>query len=138
MIQFQSDLFELDHGVVSVVTSKNFKVQVNCLRVIPVVNEWTQYVVTDLTGSVQVNAQKKDVNVEHEQSRAKTAVPKENSEHASVHEGEQKNFSESEICGVPEKPGNATGGISPKWIAAGAGGAGGLLLCLVLHCASPS
>ena len=55
------------------------------------------------------------------------------SQHASVHEGEQKSYDESEICGAPPQPSSAGSGISPKWIAAGGGGAG-LLICLVLHC----
>ena len=72
MGKFQNDIFELDHGVVSVVTAKSYKVRVNCIRVIPVQNEWTQYIVSDLNRSVQVSAGRKlDVNVEHEQGRGK-------------------------------------------------------------------
>lgn len=132
--KFQGDLFDLDHGVVSVVTSKSFKVRVNCIRVVPVVNDWTEYVVSDLTGSVQVNARKKDVNVEHEQKLAKPSPEKEATDHASVHEGEQKSYDSSEICGAPAPLNGAANGMSPKWIIAGAGGGGALLLCLVLHC----
>jgi hypothetical protein len=132
--KFQNDFFELDHGVVSVVTSKTFKVHVNCIRVIPVANEWTEYIVSDLSGTAQVNARKKDLNVEHEQKLGKPAAGNEASEHASVHEGEEKDYEETEICGAPPSPTSPTSGISPKWIAAGAAGGGGLLLCLVIHC----
>ena len=131
--KFEGDVFQLDHGIVSVVSSKGFKVRVNCIRVIPVVNEWTEYVVTDLTGTVEVDARKKDVNVEHEEKLAKISAQKEATENASVREGEQKKYESSEICGAPPSPTGAGSGVSPKWIAAG-GGAGGLLLCLVLHC----
>lgn len=131
--KFQGDLFELDHGVVSVVTSKSFKVRVNCIQVVPALNEWTQYVVSDLNGSVQVTAKKLDVNVERTPGRGKPTVEGEASQHDSVHEGEQKSFEESQICGTPPQPTTAGNGISPKWIAAGGGGAG-LLICLVLHC----
>jgi hypothetical protein len=132
--KLQSDFFELDHGVVSIVTSKTFKVHVNCIRVTPVVNDWTEYIVSDLSGTVQVNARKKDVNVEHEQKLGKPAAEKEASDHASVHEGEEKDYEETDICGAPPSPSSPASGISPKWIAVGAGGAGGLLLCLVIHC----
>lgn len=131
--KFQGDLFELDHGVVSVVTSRGFKVRVNCIRIVPAQNAWTQYVVSDLNGSVQVSAKKLDVNVEHEQGRGKPTPEGEASQHDTVHEGEQKSYDESEICGAPPQPSSAGNGISPKWIAAGGGGAG-LLICLVLHC----
>ena len=132
--KFQGDLFELNHGVVSVVTTKGFKVRVNCIRVEPALNEWTQYIVSDLNGSVQVSAKKLDVNVEREQGRAKPTVEGDISQKASVHEGEQKSYDESEICGAPPQPTSAGSGISPKWIALGGGGGAGLLLCLVLHC----
>ena len=132
--KFQGDLFDLDHGIVSVVTSKGFKVRVNCIRVVPVLNEWTEYIVTDLTGTVQVDARKKDVNVEHEQKLAKPTAQNAGTENASVHEGEQKRYESTEICGAPPSPSSPTSAFSPKWIAAGGAGAGGILLCLVLHC----
>ncbi|HEV2397390.1 MAG TPA: hypothetical protein VGS27_10655 [Candidatus Sulfotelmatobacter sp.] len=131
--KYDNDLFELDHGVVSVVTNKIFKIRVNCIRVIPVVNDWTKYVVADLNGTVQVSAQKLDVNVEHEHGRGKPSVANEAPQRASVHEGEQKSYDESEVCGAPPGPTTSGSGVSPKWIAAGAGGAG-LVLCVLLHC----
>ncbi len=70
--KFQGDYLELDHGSVSVGTSKGFRVEVNCIRVVPVRNEWTQYEVSDVSGTVQVAARKDDVNVEHEGGHGKT------------------------------------------------------------------
>ena len=131
--KFQGDSFELDHGVVSVVTSKSFKVRVNCILIVPALSQWTQYVVSDLNGSVQVSAKKLDVNVQREQAAGKTTVEGEASQSA-VHEGEQKTFDESEICGTRPQPSSPASGISPKWIAVGGGGGAGLLICLVLHC----
>jgi len=132
--KFQGDLFELDHGVVSVVTTKSFKVRVNCIQVVPGLNQWTQYLVSDLNGSVQVSAKKLDVNVEREPGRGKPTVEGEASQRDTVHEGEQKSYDQSEICGTPPQPSSPTSGISPKWIAAGGGVGAGLLICLVLHC----
>jgi hypothetical protein len=131
--KFQGDLLELDHGGVSVTTSRAFKVRVNCLLVVPVLNEWTQYVVTDLNGTVQVAARKLDVNVEHQRGHGKDVTETQQpQEKASVHEGEQKSYDESELCGAAARPASAGTGISPKWIIAGAGGAG-LLLLLLIH-----
>jgi len=135
--KFQADLLELDHGGVSVVTSKSFKVQVNCILVIPVLNEWTQYVVTDVNRTVQVAARKLDVNVEHERGHGKEAPePQPSQQRASVHEGEQKSYDESEVCGPAARPASALAGISPKWIAAGAAGAG-ILIWLLIHGGNP-
>src|SRR5262249_33899731 len=68
---FQGALLELDHGGVSVTTTSGFRVRVNCILVIPVLNQWTQYAVTDLNGTVDVSARKLDVNVEHERGHSK-------------------------------------------------------------------
>ncbi len=64
--KLEANLLELDHGSVSVGTSKSFKVRVNCITVVPVLSEWTQYEVNNLNGNVQVAARKDDVNVERE------------------------------------------------------------------------
>jgi hypothetical protein len=131
--KFEGDLLELDHGGVSVVTSKSFKVRVNCILVVPVLNDWTEYAVTDLNGTVQVAARKLDVNVEHERGRGKeTPENPASPQRASVHQGEQQGYDESDVCGAPARPTSAMSGINPKWIAAGAAG-GGILVWLLIH-----
>lgn len=130
--KFQGDLLELDHGGVSVTTSRAFKVRVKCILVVPVINDWTQYVVTDLNGTVQVAARKLDVNVEHERGHGKEVTgPQPSQERVSVHEGEQKSYEESEVCGPAARPTTPGLGVGPKWIIGGAAGAGILILLLV-------
>jgi hypothetical protein len=127
--KFDGDIMELDHGAVAVGTSKSFKVRVNCLKVVPVVNEWTQYEVSDLNGTVHVAAKKLDVNVEHAIHGKPSAEPQ-SSQEGSVHESQEKNYDESELCGAAAPPSSAGSGLNPKWIAAGAGGAALLILIL--------
>jgi ferric-dicitrate binding protein FerR (iron transport regulator) len=128
--QLEQDVILLDHGSVSVGTPRSFKVRVNCISIVPVQNEWTQFDVTDLTGTVEVAANKKDVNVEHTATGGKgEAAPM-----ATIHEGQHGSYDESQICGEPRRPtGAGSTSMSPKWIAVGAGG-GGLLICLIAHC----
>lgn len=130
--KFQADIFELDHGTVSVGTTKGYKVKVNCLKVVPVVNDWTQYVATDVNSNFQVAAHKLDVNVEREGITAKPTPESETQQKASVHEGEEKSYDESELCGAAAKPASPLSGISPKWIAAGAAGSG-ILIWILVH-----
>jgi hypothetical protein len=130
--KLQDDVLGLDHGGVSVGTSKSFKVRVNCITVIPVLNEWTQYEVTDLNGTVQVNARKGDVRVEMGLSREKVPPPPQTSNNTTVHEGEQAKYRESEACGAATLPTGAGSSLSPKWIAVGAGGAG-VLIWILIH-----
>lgn len=129
--KLQTNLLELDHGSVLVGTSKGFKVKLNCITVVPVLNEWTQYEVTDLNGNIQVAARKDDVNVERETDSKKPSAEPEASHGTIVHESEQKSFNQSEICGAPPRPAEASTRLNPKWIAAGAAG-GGILLCVLL------
>lgn len=133
VVKFQGDAVELDHGSVAVETSRNFKVLVQCITVVPVANEWTRYEVVDLNGSVQVSARTKDVNVKWESLGRKPSLANAGAqqEQGSVHEGEQKKYDEAEACGVPPRP-NAGTLPNPKWIAAGAGGAG-VLIWIVIH-----
>ncbi len=136
--KFQGSLLELDHGAVSVTSSREFRVRVNCIVVVPTQNDWTQYAVTDLTGTVQVSAKKLDVNVEHELSSGKQPSPTNApSERASVHEGEQQSYNETDVCGALVHPTSPMSGISPKWIAGGAAGAGGLIGILVFRGGNP-
>ncbi len=132
--RLQSNFLELDHGGVSVGTSKRFKVKVNCITVTPVVNEWTQYEVSNVNGTVQVAARKNDVQVEREADGKKPPTTVTEASHgATVHEGEQKSFDLSELCGAAAPIKGAGTGLNPKWIAYGAGGTGILLCVLLCH-----
>jgi hypothetical protein len=125
-------LLELDHGSVVVGTSKGFKVRVNCITVVPVLNKWTQYEVSDTNGTVHIAARKLDVNVNHEGHGTKSADKVNDSQKATVREGEESKRDESEVCGAAERASPAHFPVDPKWIAAGAGGTG-ILLWLLLH-----
>jgi len=129
--KLQTNLLELDHGTVFVGTSKIFKVRVNCLTAVPVLGEWTQYEVSNVNGSVQVAARKDDVNVERAMDPRKPSPAPEGAHGSTVHETEQKSFAASEICGAAAAPIGASSTLSPKWILAGAAGAG-LLLCILV------
>jgi hypothetical protein len=129
--KFQPDYIELDHGTVSVGTSRGYQVHVNCLRVVPAQNEWTNYEVADTDRNVHVAAHKDDVNVSHGDSALKQATTEgEAGERASVHEGQQQNYDETQLCGAPALA--HAGGINTKWIATSAGGAGAVIICAVL------
>lgn len=131
VVKFQGDAVELDHGSVSVETFRSFKVLVHCITVVPVANEETQYEVVDLNGSVQVSARTRDVNVKWEHSGGKKSAEDVAEQQGSVHQGEQKKYDESEVCGAPPRP-NPITLPNPKWIAAGAAGAG-VLVWVIVH-----
>src|SRR5260370_14324621 len=100
IVKFQGDVLVLEHGSVSLGTSKAMRVQVNCLTVVPVSTEWTQYEVTDVTGRVLVAARKNDIKINREGGLAKLSKEPETGGGAIVHEGEQSTREESAVCGA--------------------------------------
>jgi hypothetical protein len=134
--KFQKDVLALDHGGVSVGTSTQYKVKVNCITVIPVNPAWTQYSVTDVDGKVVVAAAKNDVRVEAELKKTPSPQTEATKNNNVVHEGEQAKYQETEVCGAP--PGPASPGSFPnvKWIAIGGGVATVVALCLAWFCKS--
>jgi hypothetical protein len=134
--KFQTDFLELDHGGVAVGTSTSFKVKVNCITVTPVVNDRTQYEVTDVNGTVQVAARKNDVNVEIHKTAGKPSAETGQSKGGTVHEGEQHSYKESDVCAAaPLHPGTGSSPLSSKWIQIGGGiVAGGILICVLVLC----
>ncbi len=138
IVKFEDNVLTLDHGSLVVGTFTGMRVRIHCITVIPVSNaEWTQYEVTDVNGTVQAAAHKKDVRIEVEGNHPKTPTATETSGGTTVHEGEQASRRESEVCAAPPRPtaagGPFSGSLHPKWLGAGAVGTG-ILICLLAHC----
>jgi len=124
LVEFEGDEIVLEHGSVSVNTSRGFKVRVGCVIVTPVNLTWTRYDVTDVDGKVTVAALKSDVNIDTRSASLQQAKRSANTGRVSVREGEQK--SREEKCGAAnvKSPGAAAqDGIlnSPYTVGAAAG-----------------
>lgn len=128
VVQFQSDELVLDHGSLSVNTSRGMRVRVGCITITPVhENAWTHYDVRDVNGKIEVASSKDDVYIN---ARSKNLMDvkeqeKERANRTIVHQGEQR--SREEKCGgAYSQPAAATAfGAwlnSPYAIAAGAAG----------------
>src|ERR1700674_1595336 len=65
VVQFEGNELVLDHGSLSVNTSRGLRVRVGCVTVTPVNDaQWTHYEVADLDGKVTVAALKNDVYID--------------------------------------------------------------------------
>lgn len=136
IVQFEGDELVLEHGSLSVSTTRQLRVRVGCLTVTPVNADWTQYEVSDIDGKVEVSAVKDDVYIDARSSNPQNARRSHLSERTLVREGERK--SRDEMCGAaaPVSSGSpiaAKGAIlnSPyvKWSAIGVIG---VLTCYAL------
>jgi hypothetical protein len=63
LIQFEGAALKVEHGGVSVSTSKGVATIAGDVRVAPVTNAWTEFNVTDIDGTVRIVASKGDLNV---------------------------------------------------------------------------
>jgi hypothetical protein len=104
VVQFDGEELVLDHGTLQVNTAREMRVRVNCITVVPVTAERTQYEVTDVDGKVKVTAYKNDVKIHY----AGGVTRKSNQTESSgviVREGQQA--TRDERCGVAAKPSDA-------------------------------
>lgn len=130
VVQFTRDELVLEHGTLSVNTSRGLRVRVGCLTVTPVNDaEWTRYDVTDVDGKVTVSALKNDVSINSRARNAQQIKRGGLSTRVLVREGEQK--SREEKCGGAYEPTDAvaaTGAVlnSPWLVGAGLGVVGSL------------
>jgi hypothetical protein len=134
IVQFQGDMLVLDHGTLLVSSSRQMRVRVGCLTVIPLAAEWTQYDVIDVDSRAKVFARKGDVRIRLQTVKS-TRSKAEDSEGEIVHEGEQS--TREERCGTPSRstPGyiSARGAImNSPWVKWPAVGAIAIMTCWVL------
>jgi hypothetical protein len=136
MVQFEGDVLVLEHGSLSVNTSRGLRVRVGCLTVTPVNDaEWTHYDVTDLDGKVTVSALKLDVYIDAGSRNPQQAKQSNHSDRVTVREGERKSREEKCGAGYLETPDAiaAKGAIMNSPWAIGAGViAIGVLTCVGL------
>ncbi len=100
VVQFEGDELVLDHGSVSVNTSRVMRVRVGCVTVTPVNTEWTHYEVIDTDGKITVNALKSDVYIDAHSKNPQEAKQPLHSSRMLVKEGERK--SREEKCGAAD------------------------------------
>jgi hypothetical protein len=117
LVQMQPDSVKLEHGRVSVGTSKTLATQVGGLKVTPKAASWTEFEVSDTDGTVQIIARKGDLLL---------------SDGTTVQQGDQTTREETDNKNRKRKGGGAApaagGGVlnSPTAIIVGAWTVGGL------------
>ena len=63
LVQFEGNSVTIDHGGVTVSTSKEMATVAGEVKVVPASSAWTEFNVTDLDGTVRIAARKGDVTV---------------------------------------------------------------------------
>lgn len=63
LVKFAAASLDLDHGGVSVTTSKGVAATIGGLRVAPASNNWTEFNVSDMNGTVRILARRGDLTI---------------------------------------------------------------------------
>jgi len=63
LVQLKDNAIKLEHGALSVGTSKNLAAQVGGLKIAPASSAWTEFQVTDTDGTVKIIAKKGDLTL---------------------------------------------------------------------------
>ena len=98
IVQFEGDELVLDHGTLSVNTTRGMRVRIGCLTITPVDDgNWTHYDVVDVNGKVTVSALKLDVYIDEHTKKTQQPKPSASKSRDRVRESEQK--SREDKCG---------------------------------------
>ena len=132
LVKFEGDAVSVEHGRVTVATSKGMSIRAGDVTVAPASNAWTEFEVTDVNGRVQIVARKGDVSVS------------DGSQTSTLPQGQQTTRDESQGNNKKKKAGGAApaaaGGVldSPYAIGAGTAAVGGLLTWVLLQGDEPA
>ena len=120
LVQFEGDAVKLEHGGVTVSTSKGMTTRAGEVAVIPSTGVWTQFDVTDVDGKVHIAARKGDLTITDPAGTMLLAQGQETSRDESQPVPEEKKKKKRRAGGaVPV----ASGGILDSPVAIGIGGA---------------
>ena len=118
LVQFEGNSVKIDHGGVTVSTSKGMATTAGDVKVTPASNAWTEFNVTDVDGTVQIAARKGDVTISDGKETVTLAQGQETTRDESSDNSRKKNRKQA----AGATPG-ATGGVLNSPIAIGVAGA---------------
>jgi len=121
LVQFQGDSLKVEHGGVSVSTSKGVATTAGDVRVAPASNAWTEFNVTDTDGTVRIAARKGDLTVTDDNGTVTLAQGQETTrdEQSDQTDNSRKKNKKRATAAAPA----AGGGMLNSPIAVGIGGA---------------
>jgi hypothetical protein len=105
ILEFEGDELVLEHGSISVNTSRRMRVRVGCLIIEPVGDDWTHYEVVDVDGKVNVSALKHDVNINERSKNLERVSKRGHSDRVTVREGQQKTRDDKCAAAEPQSHG---------------------------------
>jgi hypothetical protein len=123
LVQFEGTFLKVEHGGVSISTSKGMATTAGDVRVAPASNAWTEFNVTDIDGTVRIAARKGDLTVTDDNGTVTLAQGQETTRDEQSQQPDQSDKKKNnKRRGAGAAPA-AGGGVLNSPIAIGIGGA---------------
>jgi hypothetical protein len=140
LVQFEGTALKLEHGGVSVATSKGVMAIAGDVRVAPASNAWTEFNVIDTDGTVRIAARKGDLTITDDNGTTTLAQGQETTRDEqsapSTTDQDKKKKKKKAVAGAAPAAG---GGVLNSTVAIGVGAAavGGVTAWVLLQSSSP-
>jgi hypothetical protein len=122
LVEYQNDAVKLEHGGISVSTSKSLATRAGDVTVSPAASVWTEFEVRDVDGKVNIAARKGDLTI-HDESGTTTLAQGEQTTREDADSEKDKDKKKKRRKGAAAAPAAAEGGVFNSPIAVGIGGA---------------
>jgi hypothetical protein len=120
LVQYQDHALRLEHGGVTISTSKLLATRAGNILVSPASSAWTEFEVRDVDGQVQIAARKGDLTISDDKGTTTLAQGQETTRQES--ESDENKKKKKKRMAAAAAPGAAAGALSSPW-AVGIGGA---------------
>ncbi len=136
LVQFEGTSLKVEHGGVSVSTSKGVATVAGDVRVAPVSNAWTEFSVTDIDGTVRIAARKGDLTITDDNGTVTLAQGQETTRDEQSDQSDKKKKDKKKGVGAVPAAG---GGVlnSPIAIGVGAAAIGGITIWALTRSSNP-
>jgi hypothetical protein len=136
LVKFEGASLTVEHGGVSVSTSKSVATVAGDVRVAPVSNAWTEFNVTDVDGTVRIAARKGDLTITDDNGTETLAQGQETTRDEQSDQRDKKGKDKKRGVGAVPAAG---GGVlnSPIAIGAGAAAIGGVTIWVLTRSSNP-
>jgi hypothetical protein len=136
LVQFEGASLKVEHGGVSVSTSKGVATTAGDVRVAPASNAWTEFNVTDIDGTVRIAANKGDLTITDDDGTVTLPQGQETTRNEQSDQTDKKKKDKKRAAGaVPAAGGGALN--SPVAIGVGAAAIGGLTIWVLTRSSNP-
>jgi len=122
LVEYQDDAVQLEHGGISVSTSKLLATRAGDITVSPAASVWTEFEVRDVDGRVLIAARKGDLTISDETGTTTLAQGEQTTREDSA-DSEKDKKKKKKRKGAAAAPAAAEGGVFNSPIAVGIGGA---------------